>query len=142
MLDPQYNASPITAADKGVVPLQADVNGNLKTTEGAIPVYSSASVQGIYNSADASTAAAVIAGVAATNIYVTDVAVSVGSALSVTLQDNTGTPIVAVEPLYLPANSVWSKTFKTPIKIATGKSLMVKASGAGNISVTATGYQI
>ena len=137
-----YNASAPTLTDQQGAGLQVDVNGNIKTTVGATAVYSSASVQGIYNLADASTAAQVIAGVASTNIYLTDIIISVGSAMNVTIQDNTGTPVVAIEPLYMPANSVFSKTFSVPIKIATGKDLNVKASTSGNISVTATGYQV
>lgn len=107
-----------------------------------MPARRSDAFQAIYNSADASTAASVKAATAAKSIYITDVVVSVGSAMNVTLQDNAGTPVVAVQPLYMPANSVWSKTFSTPIKLATNVALMVKASTSGNISVTVTGYLI
>lgn len=96
----------------------------------------------VYSSADASTAAQVLAATAAKQNYLTDVVISTDTAMNVKLQDDTGTPVVLVGPIYLPANSVWSKTFSTPIPFGVNKKIMVKASVAGNISVTADGYTI
>lgn len=153
-----YQSTPQAITDGDVGPIQVDENGNIKVVFGvpvqavsngveidsilSMPGRRDDAFQAIYNSADASTAASVKAATAAKSIYITDIVISVGSAMNVTMQDNAGTPIVAIEPLYMPANSVWSKTWKTPIKLATNVALMVKASTSGNISVTATGYVI
>lgn len=98
-------------------------------------------VQATITSSDATSATQVVAKVAAKNIYVTDVVISVDTAMSVQLQDDAG-PAVLMEQIYLPANSVWSKTFSTPLLVATNQDLDVIASLAGNISVTVTGYQV
>ena len=97
-------------------------------------------VQATVASADATSATAVVAKVAAKKIYVTDVVISVDTAMNVQLQDDAAA--VLMEQIYLPANSVWSKTFSTPLLVATNQDLDVIASIAGNISVTVTGYQV
>jgi hypothetical protein len=91
-------------------------------------------------SADASTAVQVLAGTSGKSIYLTDVVISTDSALTLQLEDSAGTPNVLVEDLFMPATSVWSKTWSTPIPVIAGNDLNVLASGAGNISVTVTGY--
>jgi len=97
-------------------------------------------IQATITSADASSATAVVAKVAAKNIYVTDIVISVDTEMSVQLQDDAAA--VLMEQIYLPATSVWSKTFTTPLLVATNQDLDVLASVAGNISVTVTGYQV
>ena len=97
-------------------------------------------VQATVASADATSATQVVAKVAAKNIYVTDVVISTDTALNVQLQDDAAA--VLMEQIYLPAVSVWSKTFSTPLLVATNQDLDVIASVAGNISVTVTGYQV
>lgn len=153
-----YNAIPATRTSGDASALEVDVNGNLLVSlatalsglvSGAendtvlvAPYQRSDAFLAIYNSSDASTAAQVKAATSAKSIYLTDIVISVDTAMNVKIQDDTGTPVIYIEPLYLPANSVWSKTFTTPIKWASNKPMMVKASVSGNISVTATGYVI
>ncbi len=73
-------------------------------------------------------------------IYVTDLIISVDTAMWVQMQDDAAT--VLMEQMYFPANSIFSKTFSTPIEVATNKDLEFLTSAAGNISVTAAGYVI
>ncbi|SRR6266568_1318037 len=124
--------------------LPADFNGIIKTTLAAIYNAINGSdpdnFQATINSADASSATQVKAGVASKSIYITDLIISTDTALNFKLQDNTGTPVVLGNKLYFPAVSIFSKSFKTPIKVATGKDLNILASGAGNVTVIATGY--
>lgn len=96
--------------------------------------------QATITSADATTAVAVKTATAAKKIYVTELIISVGAAMAVRLQDSA--PLVLMNDIYLPANSVFSKTFATPLMVGTNLPLNVKASVAGNISVTALGYVI
>jgi len=93
-------------------------------------------------SANATSATAVKAKTAGKSIYVTDIIISVDTAMNVQLQSDAGTPVVHMEQIYLPANSVFSKTFRTPIQLATNVDLDVITSASGNISVTALGYVI
>ena len=97
-------------------------------------------IQATITSSDATAATQVVAKVAAKNIYVTDIVISTDTALNVQLQDDAAA--VLMEQIYLPAVSVWSKTFSTPLMVATNQDLDVIASVAGNISVTVTGYQV
>lgn len=89
----------------------------------------------------ATSAQTVKAAVSSNYLYITDISISVDTAMSVKLQDNTGTPIMAVARKFLPANSVWTKNFKTPIKIAVGKSLdAVCSASSGNVTTDIGGY--
>lgn len=110
--------------------------------EVGIPVYATEMFQATITSANASSATLVKAATESKSIYITDLIISSDTALNAQLQDNTGTPVVLMEQIYLPANSVFSKQFKTPIKVASGNQLNIITSGAGNISVTVTGYVI
>lgn len=97
--------------------------------------------QATITSANASSATAVKAKTADKKIYVTDLIISSGAALTVQLQDDTAdTPVVLMEQIYMAANSSFSISFSTPLEVDTNKDLDVIASGAGNISVTVTGY--
>lgn len=102
---------------------------------------SSDDFQSTITSADATSATSVKVKTASKKIYVTDIIISVDTAMTVQLQDD-GTPVVLMEQIYLPANSVFSKTFSTPLVVDTNKDLDVIASVSGNISVTVTGYVI
>lgn len=107
------------------------------------PVYATESFQVTVTSANATSATQVkAAGAAGTNIYVTDLVISTDTAMNIQLQDNTGTPVVMMEQMYFPANSIFSKSFKTPLKVTTAKDLNMIASATGNISVLVTGYVI
>lgn len=114
----------------------------LPTKESTIPVYSTDSFQATITSSNATSATAVKSKTADKKIYITDVIVSVDTAMSVQLQDDAGTPVVVMEQMYMPANSVFSKTFKTPLVIATNQDLDVITSVSGNISVTVSGFVI
>ena len=91
-------------------------------------------------SADASTPIQVVPAVVGKSFYLIDVVISVEVALTMQLQDGNGSPAVLVEDLFMPASSVWSKTWAMGLKVAAGEDLDVLASGAGNISITVTGY--
>lgn len=90
-------------------------------------------------SADASTPVQVVPAVVGKTFYLIDVVVSVEVALTIQLQDD-GTPTPIVEDLYLPATSVWSKTWAMGLPVTAGQDLDILASGAGNLSITVTGY--
>lgn len=109
---------------------------------GAAPFRRADSFQSTITSANATSATAVKAKTASKKIYVTDIIISVDTAMNVQLQDDAGLPEVLMEQIYLPANSVFSKTFSTPLMVATNQDLDVVASASGNISVTVTGYII
>lgn len=96
--------------------------------------------QATITSADARSATQVKAATAGSSIYITDLIISTDTAMNIKLQDNTGSPNVLMQPIYVPANSVFSKTFSTPIQVASGKELDVVASASGNVSVTVTGW--
>lgn len=106
------------------------------------PHYRSDSFNTTFTSADASTAATVKAATASKKIYITSVVLSSDAAINLKLQDNAGTPVVAVGPIYMAVNSTVPMNFSTPLQMATNVPLQVKASGAGNISVTVSGYVI
>lgn len=108
----------------------------------SLPARRSDAFQATITSANATSATAVKAKTAAKSIYVTDIIISVDTAMSVQLQDDAGSPVVHMEQIYLPANSVFSKRFATPMKLATNVDLDVITSASGNISVTALGYVI
>jgi len=93
-------------------------------------------------SADATTAVQVKAKTASKNIYITSFIISVDTEMNVKLQDDAGTPVVSVGPLYITANSGIAKNIDpiAPIKIATNQDLDVLASAAGNITVFVAGY--
>lgn len=154
-----YNSSADTYDDGDAARLQTDVNGNLyvslktvlanvgaggaeQDTIGVSPTYRTDAFNSTITSADATSATQIKAKTASKKIYITDVIISVDTAMNVQLQDDAGTPAVAMEQIYLPANSVFSKTFSTPLVLATNQDLDVITSAAGNISVTVSGYII
>lgn len=108
----------------------------------AAPFRRADAFQATITSANATSATDVKAKTAAKKIYVTDLIISVDTAMNVQLQDDTGTPVVLMEQIYLPAVSVFSKTFATPLMVDTNKDLEVITSASGNISITVTGYVI
>lgn len=132
-------------------PLPVSVQNNFEVVDsggaesdsiGAAPFRRSDSFQATITSADAQAATSVKAKTASKKIYVTDLIISVGGAMNVQLQDDAGSPVVLMEQIYMPANSVFSKSFRTPLMVATNQDLDVITSAAGNISVTVTGYVI
>lgn len=153
-----YNSSAITLDDGEGAALALDSSGrtllNLATalsvlisgTEtdsiGVAPIRRSDAFQATITSADATSATEVKGNTASKKIYVTDLIISVDTAMSVQLQDDAGTPAVLMEQMYFPANSIFSKHFSTPLMAATNVDLDVITSATGNISVTALGYVI
>lgn len=73
--------------------------------------------------------------------YITDISISVDAAMWVQLVDTDGTAITGAK--YLPANSVWSKTYRTPKKVITAKAILLDCSvSSGNVTVDVDGYTI
>lgn len=132
-------------------PLPVQLQNNLEVVDsggaesdsvGVAPVRRADAFQATITSADASSPTQVKAKTAAKKIYVTDLIISVGAELTVQVQDDAGIPVVLMEQVYMPANSVLPLHFQTPLMVATNQDLDVVTSGAGNISVTALGYVI
>ena len=98
--------------------------------------------QATITSADASSATQVKAKTADQKMYITTVVISVATAMSVQLQDDTGTPVVLMEQIYLGTNggAVLKFADHAPLIVDTNKDLDVLASGAGNLSVSVFGY--
>lgn len=119
-----------------------EATNSFKQSEVSQMVYSDSSFQATVTSANATSATAVKAKTASKKIYVTDLIISVDTAMNVQLQDDNGSPAVLVEQMYMPANSVFSKTFRTPLVVATNQDLDVITSASGNISVFVSGYVI
>lgn len=117
-------------------------SGTTKVSQTTIPVYSQESFQATITSANATSATTIKTGDTGKIIYITDMIISVDTAMNVQIQDSTGTPVVMMEQVYLPANSVFSKQFKTPLKTSVSMDAKVVTSASGNISVTITGYLI
>ncbi len=70
---------------------------------------------------------------------ITDVVISVDTAMLVTLREETTNKVLA--RFYMPANGTVQYTPRTPKKLSTAlKKLQALASGAGNIAVTAHYY--
>jgi len=80
------------------------------------------------------------AGVAGSAIYVTDFAVSVGSATNIEV-GNGGTGLPLIGTLYLSANGGAVMNFKTPIATSAGSALVYKQSAAVSpMTITCQGY--
>jgi len=132
-----YNSTFFTLTSGEGSALATDASGVLISTARRADAF-----QATITSADATTATQVKAKTASKKIYITDLVISVDTAMSIQLQDDAGTPEVLMEQIYLPANSVFSKAFNTPLVVATNQDLDVITSAAGNISVTCTGYVV
>lgn len=94
-----------------------------------------------FTSADASGAAAAVtdAPTAGQKLILTDLTVSVGSAVTVSFTEETSGTLL--HRLYMPANSTETIQFRGKRKLATAdKKVMVQTSGAGNVAVTAGYY--
>ncbi len=85
------------------------------------------------NSGNATTATLVVSGTEGKILHISDIIISVDTEMNVQLQDQDEK--VLVEKLYLPANSVFSKSLRSPIHVTSGKGVYVKGSAVGNITV-------
>jgi len=130
------STKPTAVADGDAVRLLADSYGRLLA--GKEPE----AFQATITSADASSATQVKAKTAAKRIHVLGLIISTDTALNIQLQDDSTTPVVIMEQVYFAANGGLTITFppEAPLIVTTNKDLDVLASGAGNISVTITGY--
>lgn len=98
-------------------------------------------------SADASTATQIKAKTAAKKIYVTSLAISVGStALEVQLQSDNGTPQVLLEECFFAANggmALSAADNSSPLFVVnTNEDLDVITSAAGDITILVSGYVV
>ena len=117
--------------------------GDVDVASLPVRTISSNRIQATINSADASSATQVVAKVAGENIYILSIMVTTDTELNFQLQDDAGTPAVLMENIYLAANGGFVMNFppEAPLVVATNQDLDIIASGAGNVSVTVTGYQ-
>lgn len=97
---------------------------------------------------DVSTGETLVAAVAGKSHYIRSITISCISAITVWIQDNTGTPVVIVGPIAFAdltatssvAASPYTVTFLEPVKVASGNLIEVDASAAGAVSVVIQGY--
>lgn len=153
-----YRQNTITLSDNQEAALGLDTNGNLYVNDvgqqealvngveydsiGIMPMRRSDAYEAIASTANATTAQVVKAAVTNKSIYITDIVISTDTAGWVLIQDTAGTPNVIIGKKYLPANSVWSKTYVIPKQVANGNGVNVLAQNAGNISIDMNGYAI
>lgn len=118
----------------------------LSVDGGVVPGLHAAGWSATLNSADASSATQVkAAGGAGKRYYLTSVVISTDTAMNVKIQDDAGTPNVAIQSIYLAANGgmVYPIPPGSAIQMgADNQDIDVLASAAGNISVTITGFTI
>jgi hypothetical protein len=93
-------------------------------------------------SADATSATQVKAKTADNKMYILTLLVTTDTEMNIQFQDDTGTPNVLVEQMYIAANSGFPMVFhkEAPLVVDTNKDFDVITSVAGNISVHITGY--
>ena len=91
-----------------------------------------------FTTADCTTALTVKAATSGKSIYITDILFSSGTTMTFLLQDGDGTAIIY--PVYTTANYPQKLSFITPIKVTASKSLQIKTSAAGTMTVTVAGY--
>jgi hypothetical protein len=120
----------------------AAMQGALNSKDGGPNWTSVCGVSGArFTSANQSAAAASVTDAPTTGqkLVVTDILVSVDTAMRVDLKEETSGTIVA--SLYLPANGTVQFTPRSKLKLATAnKKLQVQTSASGNIAVTAFYY--
>jgi hypothetical protein len=86
---------------------------------------------------NASTLSVLKAATASKSIYITDLIVSASAAMSFVLKDSAGT--IVMDRTYVAANSVSSIPLSTPLKVTSGKDLMVITSAAAPVTFTVSG---
>lgn len=135
----------VNATSKGlgvslVDKLQGIISGAENDNVGVLPVRRADAFQSQVSSADASGTVAVKAATAAKSIYITDLNLSVNTAMNVKFQD--GTAAILIPTMYLPGSATWSKSFITPIKVPGTDAFNVVSSASGSITIVAAGYVI
>ena len=96
-------------------------------------------IEGSLVSVDASSGQGILAGQASKRIFITDVIISTDTALTVSIRDGDNNGLIP--NLYMPANSIFAKSFGVGRSTEVNKNVKVVTSGAGNVSVTLTGYK-
>jgi hypothetical protein len=80
----------------------------------------------------------VLPAVAGKTYYITDMVFSTSVAMDfIEFRDTTATTIL---DLFMPASSVWSKTWCTPINVGLGNGFQIVTPTPGDVSMTVTGY--
>ena len=93
------------------------------------------------SSADASSGETIVAAVTGKSHYIRSITIACISAITVTIQDNTGTPVVILGPVpFAATSSPITVTFLEPVVVASSKLIEVDASGAGAVNVVIQGY--
>ena len=97
----------------------------------------------IGSSADASGAGGeiIVAAVAGKSHFITHISIYCQVAETMTIQDNTGTPVVIIPAVTFSATSApYQINFINPIKVAAGKTINVLGGGAAQVDVLVQGY--
>lgn len=131
-----------SGADGDYTPIRTDSAGNVATKDAGAAWASVLGVAGVaFTSADATTAAAVTdAPTGGQKLVITDIIVSSDTAMFLIFHEES-TAGTIIWKVFLPANGSAQFTPRGKIKLPTvDKKLMVDASAAGNISVTALYY--
>lgn len=129
--------APGTAVAEGdITRLKADLDGRLLVND-AHPYSFNATTNG----STATTTVLQAAAGSGLHIYITDILLSAGGAQDFKIQEDTaGTPVDIVELIYLAANSTWSHTFKTPLRVSDNVNIGVVTGQAQAYSCTVSGY--
>lgn len=137
LTDAQLRATPVPVTVGAALPAGTNSIGGTKDNG---PQWTSAfGVAGVrFTSANQSATPAAVtdAPTAGQKLVITDVLISVDTAMRVDLREETTNTVVA--SLYLPANGTAQITPRSKLKLATAdKKLMVQTSASGNVAVTA-----
>lgn len=135
-------ASPVRIVQDLSNPIAGNPSGALPTSD--VGISASWGVAGVpFTSADASAADAAVSDTpgAGLKLVVTDIAFSVGAAMTVTFKEETSGAVV-YGPFYMAANSSFLLTFRAKGKKlnVANKKLMVRTSVAGAVTVNAAYY--
>ncbi len=91
------------------------------------------------SSADASGAEIIVASVADKTHFITSITIACISAITATIQDETGAKILGPVP-FAATSSPITVVFLSPVKIAAVSAIEVETSGAGAVNVLIQGY--
>jgi hypothetical protein len=95
----------------------------------------------IGSSADASGVEIIVAAVAGQSHYITRIDIYCTAAITITIQDDTGTPVIIVPGILFAGTSApYTITFLKPIKVTAGNTIDVLASAGGQVDVLVQGF--
>lgn len=117
------------------------VTGEIQNSTGVTFFHDEDDLQAEYEAAGNTTPQQVIDATADAYIDIYQVSISSETEQWVRLEDNTGTPVVVVPKIYLPANGTVTKVYPKGRRVnpaAPGKKLMVDTESTGNISIELT----